>query len=212
MENGEYLKIPFAIQSENKMKNRGKYPHGLKGAIVHFTAGNFGSLENAVECIKYGAKQGYSYLCIASNGELIQAHDVLQWGYHCGDSRWPGLGSGLSDQLIGIEICCAGRVERNGDHFKSWFGKEIEKKDVRSSSDHDYQGEPGFYHKYTPNQELTLIKTLFWLKKNIPSFNFDYVLGHDEVSPGRKNDPGASLSMPMPEFREFLKEHYEKAD
>jgi N-acetyl-anhydromuramyl-L-alanine amidase AmpD len=191
------------------MRNRGAYRGGLKGAVVHFTAGNYGSLPEAVDCIKFGAKQGYSYLCIASTGELVQAHDASQWGYHCGDSHWPSLGSGLSNQLIGIEICCAGKLKKSGDHYVSWFGKSIEAKYVRSSQDHDYQGETGVYHKYTPQQEATLIKTLFWLKTNFPSFSFDCVLGHDEISPRRKNDPGASLSMPMPEFRKFLEKHFE---
>ena len=65
----------------------------------------------------------------------------------------------------------------------------------------------GFYHVYTALQEKTLVDTLFWLKDQSPEvFSFNYVLGHDEVSPNRKSDPGAALSRTMPEFREYFGE------
>jgi len=41
-----------------------------------------------------------------------------------------------------------------------------------------------------------------------PEFRADWVAGHDEVSPGRKSDPGGSLSMTMPQFRYMLKKKY----
>ena len=48
-----------------------------------------------------------------------------------------------------------------------------------------------------------------WLKKNNPEiFNLEYVLGHSEISAGRKQDPGGALSMSMVEFREKLIENY----
>jgi len=52
-----------------------------------------------------------------------------------------------------------------------------------------------------------LFKLLRWLEYNGNGiFKLDFVLGHDEVAPSRKNDPGGSLSMTMPEFRKKLKE------
>jgi lysozyme family protein len=49
------------------------------------------------------------------------------------------------------------------------------------------------------------VKLLLWLKGNQPDvFQFEFVLGHDEVSPGRKNDPGGALSVTLPQFRERL--------
>ncbi|WP_457021162.1 hypothetical protein [Luteimonas sp. A611] len=63
----------------------------------------------------------------------------------------------------------------------------------------------GHYQKYTILQEASLRTLLTWLRSNNPDvFRFDLVLGHDEVSPGRKVDPGGSLSMTMSAFRQSL--------
>lgn len=75
----------------------------------------------------------------------------------------------------------------------------------------------GAYLPYTKEQETALIEFLLWAKANNPTvFDFDYVLGHDEVAGPkgigrwRKNDPGGALSMTMSEFRQLLKDEYKK--
>lgn len=203
---------PFATVLKQKMKSRGKYAEGYpKGAIVHFTAGRDG----AEKTINGGIGNGYTFWCIQRDGRLFCAHDVDQWGYHAGESRWdkvkrPLLGS-VSDDLIGIEINAAGKVEKTASgRFVTWFKTFLTIDEVRFTPGKDNQ-QRGFYEKYTPEQEHTLIETLMWLKDQNPQvFDFDYVLGHDEVAPKRKNDPGAALSMTMPEFRNYLKLEYAK--
>lgn len=190
------------------MRQRGKYEKGYPwGAVVHFTAGRDG----AQKTIDGGIGDGYTYLCIQKDGTIVQAHDVSQWGYHAGESKWPGLGSGVADKLIGIEINAAGRVEKQPDgRFKTWFGTYLEADQVRYTAGGDNQLK-GYYEKYTPAQEASLIQVLLWLKGQAPDvFKFEYVLGHDEVAGmkglgrWRKNDPGAALSMTMSDFRSAL--------
>lgn len=199
---------PIANIHKLRMKTHGKYLRNYpKGAIVHYTAGERpGTLD-------WGIAQGYCYLLIDGNGQLHQAHPINEWGYHAGASSYKGLQGSVSDELIGIEIACAGRVEQvivNGaKRYKAWFHKNplqyFTEDQVRYSGE-NANIKAGYYHKYTPAQEETLIHTLQWLKWNDPYnvFAYDYVLGHDEVSPNRKQDPGASLSMSMPELRKLL--------
>lgn len=206
---------PFANVMKERMKVRGKYANGFpKGAIVHFTAGQDG----ARNTILGGIKDGYTYWCIQRDGKLFCAHDVDQWGYHAGESSWNKIINGVtfrlygsvSDDLIGIEMNAAGMLSNTARGFVSWFKKIYPESEVRYTQGKDNQ-QKGFYHRYTPEQEKTLVETLFWLKDQNPGvFSFDYVLGHDEVAPKRKNDPGAALSMTMPEFREYLKTEYAK--
>jgi N-acetyl-anhydromuramyl-L-alanine amidase AmpD len=204
---------PRAVIHPKRMKTRGKYAKGYPvGAVVHFTAGRDG----AAKTIDGGIKDGYAYLCIQKDGTIVQAHPISEWGYHAGESAWKHLAKKLvgavSDDLIGIEINCAGRVEpqANGT-YKTWFGTYLTADQVRYTPGKANQLK-GYYEKYTPAQEKTLAEVLLWLKSQAPAiFDFDFVLGHDEVAgPAgigrwRKNDPGAALSMTMPEFRDHLK-------
>jgi N-acetyl-anhydromuramyl-L-alanine amidase AmpD len=204
---------PKAIQSKHHMKTRGKYAKGYPlGAVVHFSAGRDG----AENLIKFGAENGFAFLAIQKDGAIYQSpsHPISSWGYHAGESKWKTLFGAVSDDLIGIEITCAGRLEERGGKLYSWFGREVLRGDARWTDGKENQ-QRGWYEKFTPAQEKTLIEFLFWLKRQAPEvFSFDHVLGHDEVSGKaglgywRKNDPGAALSMTMRELREKLKADY----
>jgi len=219
--------IPFAVQSPVRMTTKGGYKHGWPvGAIVHFTAGRFvGGVRKALDSI---AKSPYTFLCIGNDGALVQAHDITKWGHHAGESGWKQavgiykLVGSVSDETVGIEMNCAGKPTKFEDKFYPWWemdGKrpkkgatDIPESDVRYVTEEKYGCPTGYYHKYTPEQEATLIKTLRWLKAQRPDvFQYDYVLGHHEVAGllgigyFRKNDPGGSLSMTMAQLRDLLK-------
>lgn len=214
---------PLAERYPLLMKTQGKYTGGYpKGAVIHFTGGRFenGKLD-AINSIKEGIKNNYTYLCIARTGEIIQAHPVTEWGYHCGESSWNKVQRELqlwgtcNDDLIGIEMCNAGQLQvKNGGRFYTWYGEEIPKSETRYVYEPEYGCPTGFYHKYSPRQEESLAKLLMWLKANDTTdlFSFDHVLGHCEISGKlelgywRKSDPGGSLSMPLKHFRQYLKD------
>jgi hypothetical protein len=197
---------PEAKQLGDIMRTHGPYPSGYpRGAIVHYTSGR----DSAENTIRDGVTNGYAYLCIQKDGVVYQAHPISKFGYHAGKSSWPGLGDGVSAKLVGIEMNNGSELEKQSDgRFKTWFGTYVDPENVRHVDDNANQHR-GYYEKYTPAQEASLIKLLFWLKSQAPDvFSFDYVLGHDEVAPTRKSDPGGALSMTMPEFRATLKKLY----
>ena len=187
------LWVPWAIRPTRSMPTSFTYSKGYPhGAVVHFTAGRDKTEQDAIDSYNWGCDQGYTFFVIGPSGKLYQGFPLNRGGAHAGSSSWPGLGSGVSSKLVGIEVACAGGLDSRG---KSWFGVTYPQDEIRDG-----------FKKYTPEQEETLIKLLVWLKKNCPEvFDVQYILGHDEVSPGRKNDPGSSLSMTMPELREKIK-------
>jgi N-acetyl-anhydromuramyl-L-alanine amidase AmpD len=201
------LRVPFAIPHAKESRTKGKYEKGYPiGAVVHFTAGR--DVQRVSDALDYQVQQGYTYFFIDKEGNIGQNFPLDEWGNHAGESKWPGIGKSVSRHLVGIEIACAGLLDKNG---KAWFGQTIPEEQRRKVPGLDNMQE-GLYQKYTPAQEASLIKLLVWLKLNKPNtFNCDYILGHDEVSGvkgigwNRKNDPGGALSMTMSKLRETIK-------
>ncbi len=207
------LWYPAAAVVTPSLPTLGRYALGHpRGAVVHFTAGAYGlsELDLARQC-------GYAYFLVDERGGVHQGFPLDRWGSHAGRSAWPGLGpNGVSRHLVGIEVDCAGLLAPDGHGaFKTWWGKSIAAADVRVVSPvpgtKDNRA-AGAYHRYTEAQEAALVDLLLWLKANAPDvFDLELVLGHDEVSPGRKQDPGGSLSMPMPSLRALLKARHQQA-
>jgi len=208
-----HLWIPFAEQIENGMGFQGTYKDNYpRGAIVHYTAGRFkGGVAKAKDTMAGGNKNGFTFLIISEDGEVVQGFPLNKYGWHAGQSSHPLLPGTVSDELIGIEINNAGILEKRGNKFYTWFGLEIPEEQVRHITKKNDNQRPGYYHKYTQAQEDSLVALLLWLKRNNPSvFDFNLVLGHDEVAPGRKVDPGGALSTTMSAFRARLKKEWEE--
>lgn len=199
-----------------RMPSRGKYKNRYPvGAVVHFTAGR--SLKGDVHArstVKEGAKNGYSFFVISRTGKVYQSTPLSHWGSHAGKSYHPDLGKWVSSKLVGIEICNAGLLKETSEGYEPWWNKPgystntyFTEDDVRYVNKKDNITQAGFYHQYSPEQEQALQQLLGWLKQNNPNvFRYKYVLGHDEVAPKRKQDPGGSLSMTMPRFRKTLQD------
>lgn len=198
------LWYPKARIYPKPIDTQGKYENGWpRGAVIHYTAGGW---ENPQGMLLWALQKGYTYLTIGGAGDVWQAHPLDAWGYHAAKAKWPGLRS-IPRELVGIEICCPGRLKLDGNGiYWTEYGAEIGPADVRYVTACDNVLEPGHYAKYTPQQEQALTELLLWMHSLAPDlFSLDLVLGHDEVCPGRKTDPGGSLSMTMPRYRAHLK-------
>lgn len=219
----DYLWCPWAEIGLTKMKVRGKYKKGFpQGAIVHYTAGRDYSESDAVNTLKWSTEQGYCFFVIGPTGIVYQSFPLSHWGYHAGKSNYKGLGDGVSQFLVGIEVVNAGSVKPIDDKYAAWFHMTDgynPKNGIKKSSqlfyndevrsvevDHLTYVQKGVYRKFTPHQEQSLTQLILWMKRIRPDvFNLDFVLGHSEVSPFRKIDPGGSISMSMSDYRNYLK-------
>lgn len=167
------------------------------GVVVHYTADrNLTSVYKSLEI------QGLGYhLIIDRDGSIDQWCSLLEKVWHAGDSEWRGYRPNHS--FLGICLVSFGQVTPSGNHFKTWFGREIledeaEKSEIRVT-------ESGFWDAASPAQEVSLLYILQWLV--LLGIDPRNICGHDEccIPHGRKVDPGGVLSMTMPELREKLR-------
>lgn len=247
-EDEEELYYPKAIRSGKKLRTRNYYKDSYpQGMLTHFTAGRSrnkkdGGSRNADTHLEMGkrdiayaeSKGSYCYFVMDRSGNVHQNFPLNRWGYHGGKSAWVGLSGSVSDELVGVEIQNAGRLQsyyqnsENGTKrdcptgkLAAWFTRPNsgdlffdKEKECRYSGDND-NIQKGWYHAFSPEQEEELLELYIWLKRNNPDiFKFKFSLGHDEVAGkkgigyNRKNDPGASLSMTMTEFRSKIEKEY----
>lgn len=209
------------IRKDLKKSAKGEYPKQYpNGAIVHFTAGHYeGGVDKAIDTIE---DSPYFFCCIGIDGKFVQVNPFNQWGYHAGESAWIVDGkkrTSVSNLFVGIEMNNPGRLVKKGDKYYAYYDTKFTKpiENVRIIKENKDNILAGAYMPYTKEQEAGLVEALLFMKANNPDvFNFDYVLGHDEVAgpkgigKWRKNDPGGALSMTMTEFRAYLKAEYKK--
>lgn len=232
----EFLTVPDVLH-----KVRGPRPSGLEGLIVHYDAARTQPDSDAScrGVLRYGAGQGYHYGAISRTGRIYlpQGFTWDAWGYHAGKSLCPETGrAGVSRFYVGFELNNPGQLyqAREDGVFCPWFNARRDKRGrvildengrCRRLSEHgewyrEYElryaeGEninAGWYLPFTREQFDALAAVCLWLSEaHAETFSLDRVFGHDEVSPGRKSDPGGALGWPdqvmtMPDFRRYLAE------
>lgn len=178
------------VRFEPSPNSGGKVQH--KYLVMHYTAGR--DAESAVRTLVNPATKASAHLVIGRGGELAQLVPFNRIAWHAGQSRWLGL-QGLNHYSIGIELDNAGRLERQGGRWLSWFGKEYPEQDVHEAT-HKNETRPAGWHIFTEAQLGVAVEVSRLLARH---YGLVDVLGHDDIAPGRKSDPGPAF--PMASFR-----------
>ena len=161
-----------------------------KYLIIHFSAS--GSTSSTVrELCKEGSNKS-AHLVIGRDGEIVQLASFDQRAWHCGESAWNGEES-LNRMSIGIELVNWGKLDRSkdGNVYRSWAGTEIPANEVEQAT-HKNETTPAYWHKYT-SEQLEVCKNV--AREIFHAYNLKDVLGHDDISPTRKTDPGPLFPM-----------------
>lgn len=160
------------------------------GVIVHYTA-----TYNLKSTINYFKKNVVDvHFVIGHEGEVVQMVDCNRTAAHAGKSKWKEF-NGLNNYFIGIEVVSLGWLEKRNKTFYDGYGR-VYKGPVVENKTLGYE----YWEPFTDKQVDSVIKLCKWLKSeyDIPIEN---IVGHQECSPGRKNDPGGSLTMNLDELR-----------
>jgi len=165
-------------------------PLSARYLVFHYTAGS--SCDSSVEslCTQKARGSASAHLVLARDGRIVQLapFNVVTW--HAGVSCWEGR-TGLNRWSIGIEMDNAGRLQRIGEKFVAWFGKEFPAADVLLSK-HKHGGGVLPWHIYS---EVQLARAAELAQLLVNHYGLHDVLGHEDIAPGRKQDPGPAFPL-----------------
>lgn len=160
--------------------------------IMHYTAGL--SLGGSVSWMQNPASQASAHLVIGRDGEVVQMVEFNRRAWHAGRSAWADL-TDMNTHAIGIELDNAGKLQRRADgnfYFVAQSGEKKMNPGEVVLATHPDEGIEAAWHSYTPAQLGSAVAVAQALHAH---FGFIDVLGHDDVSPKRKIDPGPAFPM-----------------
>ena len=162
--------------------------------IMHFTAGR--GFDSAVKWLSNPQAKASVHLVLGRDGQMTQLvpFNIVAW--YAGVSAWQGV-TGLNSASLGIELDNAGQLEREGGRWRTWF-KEVYPDDVLEAvHKHNPLGDaPSGWHIYTPSQIDAALEVAVVL---VHHYGLRDVVGHEDIAPKRKSDPGPAF--PMASFR-----------
>lgn len=168
--------------------NRGG-PFNPRFLVMHYTAG--GSAAGAVSWLTSPTSKASAHLVIGRDGEVTQLIPFNRVAWHADPSSWQGL-SGLNQHSIGIELDNAGKLQKDEQgNWHAWFNRVYPPEEVIVAK-HKHQDQPAGWHTFTEKQLERAFEIALLLAKK---YNLQSILGHEDVSPERKQDPGPAFPM-----------------
>jgi N-acetylmuramoyl-L-alanine amidase len=160
--------------------------------IIHFTAGQ--SAQESINWLCNPRARASAHLVISREGEVTQLVRFNKVAWHAGASEWMGR-SGLNKFSLGIELDNAGKLHRVGTTWRTWCEAVIPDDEVLEAI-HKNETQPAGWHTFTALQIQSALDASSLL---VSQYGLKDVLGHDDIAPGRKVDPGPAF--PMDSFR-----------
>lgn len=164
-----------------------------KFLVIHFTASGDG-FDTAAYFARRAAKAS-AHLVIRRDGTLVQCVPFNMVAWHAGRSRWIGTDgrawTNLNQHAIGIEIENWGPLTQSAAGWVSWSGTVVEASRVTVAKHKSGAPDCG-WERYTSLQ----VRTATAVAQAIcAAYGIAEIVGHDDIAPGRKSDPGPAWDM-----------------
>jgi N-acetylmuramoyl-L-alanine amidase len=174
----------------------GQYEEGMLDTIlIHYTAG--ANAESAIRTLSDLERRVSAHLVVGRDGAVTQLLPFDTLGWHAGVSKW-GEREGFNKYSIGIEIDNAGQLEEKDGQYLSWFGRAYPEGEVVRGM-HRNQTQETCWHCF-PDEQVKVVEALCALL--VAEYKIRHILGHEEIAPGRKIDPGPAF--PLDQLRARL--------
>ena len=211
----DWLIAENTTEKVNKKESpNARYTIVAKYLVIHYTAGD--TADGAINWFMTAHDKGNptriaAHIVVDVDGTITQLVPFNRRANHAGYSVWDGV-SGFNDHSIGIEIVNPGFLEKLSDgSFRRRVGQDKNNKPVYKSypasietklfaGNHKHKfwtdADNHFWFKF-PASQLDAVYKLSKLLIN--QYHLTTALGHDDISPARKPDPGPAF--PWDEFK-----------
>ena len=163
--------------------------------VIHYTAGR--SAESSIRTLCNPATKASAHLVVGRNGNTAQLVPFNTIAWHAGRSSFKGR-TGLNKYALGIEIDNAGRLTKGPGGYSAWFGGLYRDQEVIEAL-HRNETTPSFWHRYDEAQIEAVLELCYLLAEAYP---IKTIVGHEEIAPGRKIDPGPGF--PLEKIRDLV--------
>lgn len=195
-------RYPHATWMGQTVNNGGKFKAGQPKVLVqHYTAAASGKA-SADYLFKPHSPASSAHFVIDRDGTIWQLAEINTITWHAGRSEWRGM-VGLNSFAIGIENANLGFMRKTADHNRwltaasnynsPWTGEAVVARHKNGGP--EYGWEP-----YPEPQIKACLELTEWLLEHCPTIR--EIVGHDDIAPGRKSDPGPAF--PMNRFKLLL--------
>lgn len=166
--------------------------------VTHFTAGPSGT-ENYFMNPQAPVS---AHLVIDRDGSVKQLVPFDAAAFHAGRTNWQGI-THMNAHSLGIEFENWGRLEKRDGVWYAGSNTAIPAEEVFIHKA-DGNASPTGWHKYTEQQIKAFFGLTCALRRAYPGLT--HLLGHDEISQGRKVDPGPAFPLRELAKRLYLKD------
>jgi N-acetylmuramoyl-L-alanine amidase len=177
------------IKSNN---TSGKFASTPKIVVIHFTAGS--SAKSSAEWFRSPQNTNSSaHVVIERDGTILQCVSFENVSWHAGKSRWHDI-VGLNRHSIGIELANWGYLRSSNGGWATSTGKRIAEPFIGTHRNGNPDGSthPIGWEPY-PEEQFEAARHL--VEVLIASYGINDIVGHDDIAPVRKSDPGPAFNM-----------------
>ncbi|KQX42053.1 hypothetical protein ASD04_18510 [Devosia sp. Root436] len=179
----EYVKSPYTGGPLSKKP---------KILVMHFTYG--GTAASSAQWFKSPQNPGSSaHVVIERDGTIIQCVDFNTVAWHAGKSKYGDL-VGLNQYSLGIELANWGYLQRVPDGWQSYTQRRIAEPVLAAHrfGNPDGSSQPIGWEPY-PEVQVQVAANL--ARSLVDSYGIDTIVGHEDISRGRKWDPGPAFDL-----------------
>jgi N-acetylmuramoyl-L-alanine amidase len=157
--------------------------------VMHYTATHAAS--HAINYFRSPQAKASAHLVVDIDGAITQMVPFNRIAHHAGRSNWRSR-SACNQYSVGIEIANPGPLRRKGNAFvdtissRPWDGGVIEAFHKNGSRDFTHWAE-------YPSAQLEAVEAV--AKAVVAHYSIKEIVGHDDIAPLRKIDPGPAFPL-----------------